>query len=80
MIQIGEDVDGLAFLRVGLVGKPIRHPFVVILLSISPGFQPLPTILTLPCKVLRRVSRFLMFASATGTDTAGPVALPVDWS
>lgn len=35
---------------------------------------------TLPCNVFNRVSRFFTLASATGTDTAGPVADPVAWS
>lgn len=86
MIQICRDINCLLVFIVGLVCEPIWYSLIVVLGERREKevsfvvMRNTSTVPTLPCNVFKRVSKFLTFASATGTDTAGPVADPVAWS
>lgn len=74
----------------GLVGESVWYSFFIVLRRYEVVSAFLPKVFrlncystivpTLPCNVFNSVSRFCTVASATGTETAGPVAAPVAWS
>jgi hypothetical protein len=83
MVQVCKNIDRLAILLVRLVGESVWYSFVIVLdlryrALVRHSFSiELSCVPTLPCSVFKRVSRFLMLASATETETEGPVADPV---